>query len=394
MALTAKQIEALKPESKPYTKADGRGLSIEIAPTGGRWWRFKYRHGGKQKRLSLGTYPDIDLKTARERREEMRQMVARGIDPLAQRKAEKVTKANTFESVARAWFEKNRNKWSARTWGLVTTRVEKDLIGELGARPIAEITRSELRDVLERVQGRGALETAHRLRQDAALIFRHAEALELTDRNPADALRDVLHVRTTKHHAAVTGEKELGALLRAIHAMDGDATVRAAMRMLPYVFVRPGELRAAAWSEFDLDAAEWRIPIGRMKMRVEHIVPLAPQVVAILREQQALTKGSDYVFPSVRSKRRPLSENTLNACLRRLGYSKDKATAHGFRSTATTLLNESGLWHVDAIERQLAHAEGNKVRAAYNKAAHLAERRRMMIWYADHLDKLRDADLV
>ncbi len=390
MPLTEIAIRSAKPRAGSYSITDARGLSLEIAPSGGKWWRFKYRFDGKQKRMSLGVYPDISLKDARDRRDEVRKLVANGVDPLAHRKEKKVARQFTFEIVTREWFEKNRQKWAPRTWDLVTTRIQKDLIPEIGHRPINVITPRELLGVLERVQARGALETAHRLRQDASLIFRFAVAKGYVERDPAADVRGALHERTTTHHAAVTSEVQLGALMRAIDDYEGDVAVRAAIRVAPRVFVRPGELRAAAWTEIDLEAAEWRIPAARMKMRQEHIVPLSTQVVIILRELHEVTGRSAYVFPSVRSRLRPLSENTLNAALRRMGYTKDQATAHGFRTTATTRLNESGLWHRDAIERQLAHAESNKVRASYNKAEHLPERRRMMQWWSDYLDALRD----
>ncbi len=402
MPLTDTAIKNAKPRDKAYRLFDERGLYLEVSPQGGKWWRLKYRIDGREKRLSLGVYPDVSLRDARERRDTLRKQVAAGIDPSDARKDEKAARDHTFEKLGREYIEARRAKWSPRTLTLVSERLGK-LFDAIGSRPVNAVTPTELRRVLEAVQRRGAVETAHRLRQDASLVFRFAIGKGLADRDPAAALRGALQERQTKHHATITDPKEIGALLRAIDGFSGEPATRAALRLAPLVFVRPGELRAAEWQEFDLAAAEWRIPASRMKTRAPHIVPLARQAVAILRELEPLTghrresrpDAKHYVFPSVRTSARCMSENTINAALRRLGYTTEQMTGHGFRSMASTRLNESQKWHRDAIERQLAHGERDKVRASYNYAEHLQERRRMMQWWADYLDALRDgADVV
>lgn len=397
MPLSDTAVRNAKPKDKAYRMFDERGLYLEVSPQGGKWWRLKYRFEGREKRLSVGVYPDVSLRDARDRRDTLRKHIAAGTDPSNVRKDEKAAREHTFEKVGREYIEARRAKWSPRTLTLVTDRLGK-LFEAIGTRPVSAVTPTELRRVLEAVQRRGAVETAHRLRQDASLVFRFAIGKGLAERDPAAALRGALQERQTKHHATITDPKEIGALLRAIEGFAGEPVTRAALRLAPLVFVRPGELRAAEWQEFDLDAAEWRIPASRMKMRAPHIVPLARQAVAILRELEPLTghrresrpDAKHYVFPGVRTSARCMSENTINAALRRLGYTTEQMTGHGFRSMASTRLNESQKWHRDAIERQLAHGERDKVRASYNYAEHLDERRRMMQWWADYLDVQKD----
>ena len=391
MSLTDKSIRTARHSDKAVRLFDGGGLYLEFAPKGGKWWRLKYRFGGKEKRFSLGVYPHVTLKQARERRDEAKKLLANGIDPSVQRKASNaaVTEraANSFEAIAREWFASFSRKWVKGHSDKVLRRLEHNVFPYLGARPIAEITTRELLVVLRKVEGRGAIETAHRTKQNCSQVFRYAVATGRAERDPTVELRGALTPVRERHHPTITDPKAIGALLRAIVGYDGSLVTRCALRLAPLTFVRPGELRRAEWPEFDFDKAEWRIPAERMKMREQHIVPLSTQAVAVLMELQPLTGRNRYVFPGARTNGRPMSENTVNAALRRLGYASDQMTGHGFRSMASTLLNEQG-WHRDAIERQLAHAERDNVRAAYNYAEHLPERRRMMQAWSDYLDTL------
>lgn len=363
-----------------------------MAPSGGKWWRLKYRFAEKEKRLSLGVYPEVSLKEARLKRDDARRLLANGIDPSEHRQQTKSALvergANSFETIAREWYAKFSQNWVDSHSSKILRRLERDIFPWLGARPIASITAPELLTALRSIESRGALETAHRAMQNCGQVFRYAVATGRAERDPTGDLRGALPPVKEKHHASIKDPKAIGALLRAIDGYQGSLITKSALRLAPLLFVRPGELRKAEWTEFNLDGAEWRIPAKRMKMREQHIVPLSSQAVAILRELHALTGARRYVFPGARTNGRPMSENTVNAGLRRLGYAKDEMTGHGFRSIASTLLNEQG-WHRDAIERQLAHAERNNVRAAYNFAEHLPERRKMMQAWADYLDGLK-----
>ena len=392
MALTATSIKNARAVDKPLKLFDGGGLYLLVNPNGSRWWRFKYRYLGKEKLLSFGTYPDISLKDARDRRDEARKQLAADIDPGEHRKAMKTTLAvrgeNSFEIVAREWFAKYSPNWAAGHADKIIRRLERDIFPWLGGRPIAEITAPDLLATLRRIESRGAIETAHRAQQNCSQVFRYAVATGRAERDSTADLRGALTPVKERHHASITDPKRVGELMRAIDGYRGSFITKCALRLAPLVFVRPGELRKAEWVEFDLDGAEWRIPAARMKAREQHIVPLAKQAVAMLQDLHALTGDKQHVFPGVRTNGRAMSENTVNAALRRLGYAKDEMTGHGFRSMASTLLNEQG-WHRDAIERQLAHAERNNVRAAYNFAEHLPERRKMMLAWADYLDSLK-----
>ncbi len=389
MALTNPKVKQAKGRDKPYKLTDEKGLYLLVRPNGGKWWRFDYRFNGKRKTLSMGVYPDVSLKEARKRRDEARLQLTNGIDPGEARRAAKGAGKDTFEAIAREWLEKMRPKWVDSHYAKIGRRLEKDLLPWLGNRPIAAITAPELLDCLRRMERRGAIETAHRARVTAGQIFRYAIATGRAERDISADLRGALTAKAQRHHPSVTEPAEIGALLRAIDDYHGDHVTRCALRLAPLVFVRPGELRHAEWVEIDLEAAEWRIPSAKMKMNAPHIVPLSRQALAVLNELMPLTGKGKYLFPSVRSADRPMSENTVNAALRRMGYTKEQMTGHGFRSMASTRLNESQLWHRDAIERQLAHSERNNVRAAYNYAEHLEERRRMMQWWADYLDECR-----
>lgn len=386
MPLNDTAIKAAKPGEKPQKLADEKGLFLLLKPTGAKLWRVKYRFAGREQLLSLGAYPETSLKRARERRDDIRRQAAAGIDPSAARKAVKAAQAGegSFEALAREWYHQFAPGWSPEHAGRVLRRLEADLLPWLGKRPVKELEPPELLACLRRIQARGALETAHRALQ----TFRYAVATGRALRDPAADLRGALPPVRVKHFAAITDPKAIGALLRDLDGYEGSFVTRCALQLAPLLFVRPGELRQAEWAEFDLAAAEWRIPGHKMKMRHEHIVPLSRQAVAILHQLQPLTGRGRYLFPGLRTADRPMSENTVNAALRRLGYEQSQMTGHGFRSMASTLLNEMG-WHRDAIERQLAHAEKDGVRAAYNRAEHLPERRKMMQAWSDYLDGLK-----
>lgn len=388
--LTDAAVRNAKPQAKPFKLADGGGLYLEVLPTGGKSWRMKYRHNGQEKRLTFGLWPAVTLKQARQRRDEARSLVAAGICPSAARKEERAeaqANALTFETVAREWLAKISPTWVPSHADKMTRRFEVELFPWLGARPIREITAAELLAVIRRIEERGAKDTARRMMQSAGQVFRYAVACGMAERDVSADLRGALQPRQVKHHASFTDPKDVARLLRFIDNYTGSFVVRCALKLAPLVFVRPGELRKAEWSEIDLDKAEWRIPAERMKMKEQHIVPLSRQAVAILRDLHSLTGSGKYVFPG-RGKAFYMSENTLNAALRFMGFEKSEMTSHGFRSMASTLLNEQG-WSPDVIERQLAHGERDTVRAAYNFAQYLPERRKMMQAWADHLDTLK-----
>jgi integrase len=394
--LTRLKIESVNPSLKRRRLFDGRGLYLEIAPSGGRWWRFKYRFERKEKRISLGVYPEVGIKEARERCAEVRKQLAAGIDPGAKRKAESAVllenTENTFQAIAAEWIRLNISKWSSGNGYKISRLFERDIFPWIGSRPIKGISALELLTVCRRIEGRNAHETTHRALQNCGRVFRYAVATGRADRDPSRDLIGALAPVISRHHASITDPVAVGKLLNDIDSYSGSFVTCSALRLAPLVFVRPGELRKAEWSEIDLDKAEWRIPAAKMKMKALHVVPLSKQAVAVLRELQPLTAkpNHSFVFPSERTWMRPMSNNTVNAALRSLGYSHSEMTGHGFRSTASTMLNERG-WNRDAIERQLAHAERDSVRAAYNYAEHLPERRKMMQAWSDYLDDLRVA---
>lgn len=394
MPLTDIAIRKAKPSIKPVKMFDGGGLFLLIAPAGGKWWRLKYRFGGKEKLLSFGTYPDVTLRDAREKRDIARKHLAADIDPGANRKAQKAANAgavsDSFELIAREWYEKFAPNWASSHSSKIIRRMERDVFPWIGGQSIAVVSAPDLLTTMRRIENRGAIETAHRALQNCSQIFRYAIATGRARHDPTTSLRGAIPPSIVKHHASIIDPAAIGGLLRAIDGYEGSLITKSALKLAPLLFVRPGELRMAEWSEFDFDKNEWRIPAERMKMREQHIVPLATQAAAALRELRPLTGNGRYVFPGARTNGRPMSENTVNAALRRLGYTNDQMTGHGFRSTASTLLNEQG-WHRDAIERQLAHAERDSVRAAYNYAEHLPERRKMMQSWADFLGRLAEA---
>ena len=392
MPLSNPKIRNAKLREKPYKLSDEKGLYLLVNKTG-KYWRFDYRFSGKRKTLALGVYPDVTLAKAREDRDKAREKIVNDIDPAtslskkAKRQAEKGAAENSFQVVAREWFNKYSPTWATTHSEKIIRRLEKDIFPWIGNRPIAEIMAPELLTIFRRIESRGAIDTAHRAQQNCGQIFRYAVATGRAERNPTADLRGALPPLKEKHYASITDPKEIGELLRAIEGYKGSFVTKCALKLAPLAFVRPGELRHAEWSEINLDKAEWRIPAEKMKMRVAHIVPLSKQAIETLREVQPLTGNGRYIFPCNRSSSSPMSENTVLAALRRLGYSKNEMTGHGFRSMASTLLNEQG-WHRDAIERQLAHAERDSVRAAYNYAEHLPERRKMMQHWADYLEAL------
>jgi len=391
MPLTVVQVKNAKPKEKPYKLADERGLYLLVNPNNSKLWKLKYRFAGIEKKLSLGAYPQVSLSDAREAREEARKQLTNNIDPgvlkNSIKRSTKLAAENSFESIAREWHAKFTPKWTKEHGERILIRLEQNIFPWIGKRPITEVTAPEILSALRRVENRGAIETAHRISQICGQVFRYAIVTGRAERNPTADLRGALAPVKQKHHASITDPVEIGKLLRAIYDYRGSFVTRCALQLAPLFFVRPGELRHAEWNEFDFEKAEWRIPAEKMKMRVQHLVPLCTQAMTILQELHAYTGEGKYLFPSVRSSKRPMSENTVLAALRRLGYTTDEMTGHGFRSMASTLLNENG-WNRDAIERQLAHAERNNIRAAYNYAEYLPERRNMMQWWADHLEKL------
>ncbi|MCU7805900.1 MAG: integrase arm-type DNA-binding domain-containing protein [Candidatus Thiodiazotropha sp. (ex Lucinoma borealis)] len=395
MALTDTAVRNAKAKEKDRKLFDGGGLFLLVKPNGARYWRFKYRFHGKEKLLALGVYPDVTLKSARDKRDDARKLIADGIDPSEARKAEKAARnnENSFEAIAREWWGNRASNWSESHSSRILLRLENDVFPWIGTKSIGDITPSELLTVLRRVESRGSIETAHRILQSCGQIFRYAVATLRAERDTSADLKGALPPVSKKHFASITDPKLIGELLRAMDGYQGAFITRCALQLAPLTFVRPGELRHAEWAEIDLNKAEWRIPADKMKMKTVHIVPLSTQAVAVLNEIKPLTCRGKYVFPSVRSLKRPMSENTVNAALRRLGYTKKEMTGHGFRSMASTILNEQG-WNKDAIERQLAHTERDLVRASYNYAQHLPERVKMMQWWADYLDSLKQGAAV
>ena len=397
MALTELQIRKVCPTDKVTQCTDERGLYLEVHPNGSKLWRYKYRYMGKQKRLALGRYPDVGLAEARKRRDDARRQLDAGTDPLAERQREKLVAvfnaANTFGEIAKEYIDKQVAQGQADT----TTQKANWLLEQLepiAARPVADLKPIDLLAALKRIEAKGKYETARRCRSFAGRVFRYAVATGRGESDPSAILRGALVVPKVKHHAAILDPKPMGELLRAIDAYSGHAITRLAMQVSPHVMARPGELRMAEWSEFDRENAVWKIPADRMKMRRPHEVPLSRQVLAYLEELFLLTGPDGFVFPAFHTSRRPMSENTVNQAFRRMGYATGEVTAHGLRTTASTLLNESGKWSADAIERSLAHADANSVRAIYNRGRYWDERVAMHQWWSDHLDMLRDGATV
>lgn len=393
MALTDVEVRTAKAVAKPMKLFDGGGLHLRIDPKGSKLWRLAYRFCGKEQTLSFGPYPTVSLKEARAKRDAAKALLAEGIDPGQHRKIEKLTKAvsnaTTFKAVADEHVEKLKREGRAPATVGKTEWLLSLALPKLGDRPISELTAAEVLAVLKPIETRGNLESAKRLRATIGAVCRFAIATARATNDPTSALKGALLSPKVKHRPAITEPSALGELLRAIDGFTGQPATVAALKLLPHVFTRPGELRMAEWSEFDLDKAVWTVPAVRTKMRREHLVPLSTQALAILKALQPITGAGRLVFPGTRTVQRPISENTLNAALRRLGYAQDEVTSHGFRATASTLLNESGKFSPDAIERALAHQDPDPVRRAYARGAYWAERVEMAQWWSDHLDTLK-----
>lgn len=390
MPLTDAAIRAAQSQQKAYKLFDERGLFLLVTPAGARLWRLKYVFEGREKLISLGDYRDVPLRRAREKRDEARRLIADGKDPSAERQAARAALSDTLESVAREWLAANKARLAPSTFAKRLQRFEAFVFPQLGRRPIRSIAAPELLAVLKRIEGRGLHESAHRVRSECGAIFRYAIATGRAERDISADLRGALVPCIVRNHAAITEPTRIGELLRAIDGYRGQPATETALKLAPILFVRPGELRGARWIEINLDGKEpeWRIPAERMKARQPHIVPLARQAVVLLRELHPITGPDGFVFPSLTTPARPISENTVNASLRRLGFAAGEMTGHGFRSMASTRLNEMG-FPPDVIELQLAHAERDEVRGAYNRATRMAERRKMMQKWADYLDGLR-----
>jgi integrase len=394
MKLSDPAVRKAKPEEKPYKMADGGGMYLEVMPNGSKYWRLKYRFDGKEKRLALGVYPAITLADARGRRDEARKLLAHDTDPGAAKQAKKAAKlelgANSFEIIGREWFVRHSQNWKENHSSKIIARLEKDIFPWIGARPIADIAASELLAVIRRIESRGALETAHRALANCGQVFRYAVATGRAQRDPSGDLRGSLPpVKRDKHFAAITDPKKIGELMRDIDGYQGSYIVKSAFKLSPLLFVRPGELRKMEWADVNLDAGEWVYFVT--KTETQHIVPLAKQAVETLRELHPLTGQGKYVFHGERDHNRPMSDNAIRSALRRLGWSNEEMTPHGFRAMASTILDNMG-YKQEWLERQLAHEEPNKVKAAYKRDAwrmYLPERTAMMQAWADYLDKLK-----
>lgn len=392
MPLTDTAIRNTKPSAKPTKLTDGGGLYLLLNPNGSRWWRLDYRFRGKRKTLSMGVYPDVSLKDARNRRDEARKLLAFEVDPGENRKAVKAAKVeratNSFEAITREWFEKHSVTWKPNHSERIIRRFEADIFPWIGGKPIVDITAPELLATVQKIENRGALETAHRALGNCGQVFLYAIATGRTTRDISADLKGALPpAKKDKHFAAITEPKQVGALLRAMDGYTGSHIVRYALRLAPLVFVRPGELRHAEWADIDLDTAEWRYTVT--KTNTPHIVPLARQAVEIITELKTLTGDGHYVFPGARTNKRPMSDNAILAAMRRMGIEKDEMSGHGFRAMARTILDEVLGFRPDHIEHQLAHAVRDPNGRAYNRTAHLPERRKMMQEWADYLDTLK-----
>ena len=393
MPLSDMVARSAKPREKPYKLSDANGLYLEVGPRGSKLWRLKYRFNGKEKRLSFGAYPAVKLAQARDRQIDARRLLNNGVDPGELKKRAKraavVASRNTFELLAREWYLKFSPGWAASYSCNVLLRLENDLFPWLGSRPVASIEADELLTTIRRIESRGALYTAHRCLGLSSLVFRYAIATARAKRNPAADLRGALPPTKCEHFASITDPEKVGELLRAIDGYEGSFLTRCALRLAPLTFVRPGELRTAEWEHFDLRAAQWRIPAERIKMREDLIVPLSRQAMEVLQDLQPLTGSGQYLFPTVQCATRPMSNNTINAALRRLGYARDEMTGHGFRAMARTILDEVLEYRVEWIEHQLAHEVKDHNGRAYNRTAFLQGRKEMMQAWADYLDGLR-----
>ena len=395
LPLTDMEIKKAKPESKQKTLFDGGGLHLLVTPSGGKLWRFKYRHLGKEKLMSFGSYPEVTLEQARKDRLEARKLISQDIDPIEFRRSHKAFKkeliANTFELIAREWHHKfsSAGKWSPGHADDILHRLEKDIFPPIGSRPISEMKPKELLNVLENIASRGALDTAHRLRHHCSMIFRYAIVSGRAERDIAADLREALPSVKNRHLAALTQPTDFAPLLRAIDEYQGSFVVKCALQLMSMLFCRPGELRAAEWCEINFQESIWEIPAERMKMKISHLVPLSKQAISVIKALQPYTGEGKYLFPSHRSPLRCMSDNALNAALRRMGFTKEEATAHGFRASARTMLDEKLHFPVVIIEHQLSHSVRDALGTAYNRTSHLPERVEMMQRWSDYLDGLK-----
>ena len=393
MALTNIAVKKAPPKEKDYKLADEKGMYLLVTKAGSKYWRFKYRYANKEKLLALGVYPEVSLKAAREARDKAKLLLSDNIDPMGAKKAQKravlEADANYFQVIAYEWLEKEKHAWRDSHLKKQKGLLENNLLPYIGKIPVSDITPPILLDCLRKIEKRGAIETTRRCNQVAGQIFRYAIATGRAERDPSADLKGALKTPIVKHFASITEPIGVAALLRAIDGFKGSPTVKAALRLAPMLFVRPGELRQMEWSEVDIDKAEWRLPKEKMKMKQPHIVPLSAQAIEILGEQKLFSGNYQYVFPGERSRRRPMSDNALNAALRRLGYTKEEMTTHGFRAMARTLLDEELGFAHHLIEHQLAHEVRDPLGRAYNRTKHLPQRRKMMQEWSDYLSGLK-----
>lgn len=393
MPLTDPKVRQSKARNKPYKLSDGNGLYLQVQPSGSKYWRLAYRFAEKQKTLAIGIYPEITLANARKKRDDAKSYLSKGIDPSnlmskkVRKRAEVENLENSFESIAREWHEQQKGGWSKNHWDRVIVSLEKEAFPDIGSLPIQDITVPHVLAILRKVEKRGALEVAARLLQRCSAVFRYAIQTGRAESNPVTDLQGALKTKKVKHQPALT-RSEMPEFLEKLKNYDGSKITQLALNLVILTFVRTGELRGAVWSEFDLENAEWRIPAERMKMRAEHVVPLSEQAIEILSELKPITGKHDLVFPSRQTWKKSMSENTMLYAMYRMGY-HGTATVHGFRATASTILNESG-FKPDVIERQLAHVERNKVRAAYHRSEYLEERKQMMQWWADFIEGMQN----
>ncbi len=389
MTLNIAQIKNLKPKDKSFKKFDEKGLYIEVTTKGSKHWRFKYSFAGKEKRLTMGSYPEISLKEARDKRDEARKQIRDGLDPSHEKKMVKLRQSidaeNSFETVARNWHNNQSQSWTQRHADTVIKNLEKDIFKIIGFRPIAQITAPELLLALRKIEDRGTLDIAKKMRQTCGQIFKFAIASGLAERNIALDLQGALKTRKAKHFNTIEA-KELPQLVQKIEQYEGNIQTKLGLQLALLTFVRTTELRGAKWQEIDFENKIWEIPAQRMKMKTKHLVPLCKQSLEVLKSLQDINGNREFIFPNRQNPDKFISENTLLYAMYRLGY-HGRATVHGFRSLASTVLNESGLFKEDVIERQLAHGERNKVRAAYNHAQYLDDRREMMDWWGEFINK-------
>lgn len=394
MSLNVQEIKGFLPQDKPYKRYDSGGLYLLVKPNGSKLWQFKYRFGGIEKKMPFGAFPEISLAEARKRRDRARTSVADGVDPMRERKREKAKirlgAENTFAVVASSYIEHKMVGEGRAEATLKKARWFLELLSPaIGNMPLDDLDPQMMLAALKKLEARGNLETAKKCRSFSSRVFRYGAALGLCKSDPTAILQGALITPKARHYAAILEPEKLGQLLRAIDDFECYPVTKLALKIAPHIFVRPGELRHGDWSEIDWEKAVWTIPAGKMKARRTHAVPLSRQVLELFRELQSVTIGTGYMFPAFHTWKRPMSENTINASFRRMGFTKDEMTAHGFRSTASTLLNESGLWHPDAIERALAHGDSNAIRGTYNRGQYWDERVRMAQWWSDYLNELR-----